>query len=187
MLFRSTLPVLTTPEVVDTTIASPWGDMETSTIVDETGTFSVQAPVEWESSDGQRTLFGANAVGVSAAPNLDDYVNGDDALGVTVAIVLSADVSGAMGLANSYLDAVDTCNAEDLQSDVPTSLGVAELLLFDGCGTGAMYAKAVFVIEQGTVTVMVAGASCEPPQALSRLRASAPAMRRPMPASGFCW
>ena len=158
----ATLPVLTTPEVVDTTIASPWGDMETSTIVDETGTFSVQAPVEWESSDGQRTLFGANAVGVSAAPNLDDYVNGDDALGVTVAIVLSADVSGAMGLASSYLDAVDTCNAEDQQSDVPTSLGFAELLLFDGCGTGAMYAKVVYVIEQGTVTVMVAGQGLGP-------------------------
>ena len=90
------------------------------------------------------------------------HFNGDDALGVTVAIVLSADVSGAMGLANSYLDAVDTCNAEDLQSDVPTSLGVAELLLFDGCGTGAMYAKAVFVIEQGTVTVMVAGQGLGP-------------------------
>ena len=82
----ATLPVLTAPEVVDTTIASPWGGTELSTIVDETGTFSVRAPVEWESSDGTRTLFGADAYGISAAPNLDDYVNGDEALGVTVEI-----------------------------------------------------------------------------------------------------
>jgi len=158
----ATLPVLTTPEVVDTTIPSPWGDVAIGTIVDETGLFSVTVPAAWESSNGQRELFGAAGVGVSAAPALDAYVNGDEAAGITVAMVYSSDVDGPVGLATSYLDAIDICTAEDWQSNVETSYGSAELLLFDGCATGSMYAKTVFIVESGMVTVMVAGQGLGP-------------------------
>lgn len=155
----ATLPVLTAPEQTATTLApevSPWEGVEVAPVDDDAGVFTLAVPADWYVSTEARQVFGATAAGVSAGPDLDAYVNGDDALGVTAAVLLESSVGGATGVASSYLDVVASCTAEDWQSGHPTVWGDAELLLFDGCGTGAMHAKTVLVIDVLGLTVMVA-------------------------------
>lgn len=157
----ATLPVLTAPEPTEPAVeevAFPWAESEEMQVwIDDENVFQIAVPVEWEASTEAREIFGASGVGISAAPDLAGYRDNDDDVGATAAVMYSSDVGGAFGLLTSFVDAVSVCAENERQSGYETTSGPVELVLFDGCGTGGMYAKAVVALDVGSTTVMVIG------------------------------
>lgn len=153
-----TAPETTQPQgTVAPTLSTPTGDGAIS-VTDDTGTFSVFLPDTFQTDTAPIDAQGVTFAQVSGSDDLQAYVNDHDTFGITVLVAPADQVSAPADLVGAFDPGADVCTQRVPQSGYQTSVGTAELLLLDGCGTGGAFAKVIMVVpvpDQNAVVVAV--------------------------------
>lgn len=140
-----TLPATVVPTTVaPATTVAPSG--EVVEVVDDTGSFSVLLPAEFEVSTTPVPIGAATMAHVTGAADLDRYLTGDfSVMGITV-LAGPTDAVGTPADLLAVFDPGDECTSSTTEVGAPTSKGAATIIRYDGCG-GADYSEVLIALN----------------------------------------
>jgi hypothetical protein len=152
--------VITAPESTapPSTVVDPATTVSADDVVsvtDDTNTFSIFLPGSFQTDTAPLDAQGVQFAQISGSEDLQAYVNDHDTFGITVLGAQADQVAAPADLVNIFDPGADVCTSRTPQSGYATSLGTAEVLLLDGCGTGGAFAKVIMAVPVPAQNAMV--------------------------------
>jgi hypothetical protein len=125
------------------------------TVTDDTKFFTVHLPGAYKTDTQPIDANGTKVAQVSGARDLSAYNNGHDETGVTVLGGPANALQAPADLVNIFDPGATVCTDRNQVSGVTTTLGAAEVLYIDGCGTNKSSKVVMAVQATGTANVFV--------------------------------
>jgi hypothetical protein len=148
---ETTAPPVTTAVDPATTVSAD----DVVNVIDDTNTFSIYLPGSFQTDTAPLDAQGVQFAQISGSENLQAYVNDHDTFGITVLGAQADKVAAPADLVNIFDPGADVCTSRVPQSGYATSIGTAEVLLLDGCGTGGAFAKVIMAVPVPARNAMV--------------------------------
>lgn len=141
-------PTTPTTAAASTTVAPSTTLPDAVVVADDTGVFTVLLLDTFEIDSAPRELAGVQTATVVGATDLAGFDSPDDhdTFGIGVAVGPSDQLPSVDELLAAADPGPSVCADRSTKADYPTQVGSAQVLLLDGCGTGGLSAKVVFVL-----------------------------------------